>query len=206
VSLSEGAAIAGGALKRSSVYSPGSRSYPLIIPSPVFVLLLTDYLLNDAKLKDTSFAERRTYLSASRLLRLQLCLYLIRHPSNVPDDILAYRCVGYLGKSHIYSFKHLWTFEEGPNAAGLLRDPTFKLINLLNRSRTPAGLDSAKLSGEVVRCERIWNGLDPDGTSVAPVAPVAPAPGLEHTGELFFTPSTSGNTSGAAGNNAGGDV
>jgi hypothetical protein len=56
----------------------------------------------------------------------------------------------------------------------LLSDPTFKLLNFLNKLRTPDGksLNGAKLWMEVVRCEKIWNGLDPDDVAVA--AHVAP--------------------------------
>ena len=50
----------------------------------------------------------------------------------------------------------------------MLSDPTFKLLNFLNKSRTPDGksLDGEKLWMEVLRCEKIWNGLDPDGMAV----------------------------------------
>jgi hypothetical protein len=119
------------------------------------------------------------------------------------DD--AWRCVGYLGYSHIWSAKPLWTVEEGPNAAGLLSDPMFKLFNFLNRSRQPGAevLDSAALWNEVVHCERICSGLDP---SLAGDAPVALAVGLEGREDSFFTLETSHTFAGNASNNAGGDA
>jgi hypothetical protein len=75
----------------------------------------------------------------------------------------AWLCVDLLGKCHIYSPKPLWT-AEGPTAAGLLRDPVFKLLNLLHKSRLRdgKGLDSVPLCREVVRCKRIWENLDDD--------------------------------------------
>jgi hypothetical protein len=52
----------------------------------------------------------------------------------------------------------MWTKQTGPTAAGLLRDPTFKLTNLLSRSRCPdgKGMDSLRLYDEIVRCEENW--------------------------------------------------
>jgi hypothetical protein len=73
----------------------------------------------------------------------------------------AWGCIDRLGTCHIYSTKPLWTVG-GPTAAGLLRDPSFKLLHFLYKSRLPGGkgLDSAKLWSEIVRCNGIWDGLD----------------------------------------------
>jgi hypothetical protein len=85
----------------------------------------------------------------------------VRRPGNLSGDALAWRCVDFLGASHSYNvpLKPLWTKQEGPTAAGLLSDPAFKLISLLNRSPLPdgKGLDSLKLWYEIVRCEEIWH-------------------------------------------------
>ncbi|SMR51460.1 unnamed protein product [Zymoseptoria tritici ST99CH_3D1] len=65
-------------------------------------------------------------------------------------------CIGYLGSCAAYSGMQLWTSAEGPSAHGLLRDPTYKLLNLLNRSRLAGGelLDLRGIQQEVVKCRK----------------------------------------------------
>jgi hypothetical protein len=76
-----------------------------------------------------------------------------------PEELLAWRCITQLGASQSYNGEEpLWTKHTGPTAAGLLRDPNLKLINLLSSSRRPDGksVDSARLWSEVVRCGETW--------------------------------------------------
>lgn len=70
----------------------------------------------------------------------------------------------------------------GSTAVGLLRDPTFKLINMLSRSRCPdgKGMNSARIwkeVKEVVCCEETW----PEGVLTGGVEDALGAPvfGLE---------------------------
>ena len=87
-------------------------------------------------------------------------------PGATHKNLLAWRCVGYLGNSLIYSHKPLWTIREfcsgTLSAAALLSDPAFKLLHFMFESRLPSrkGLNSAMLWREAVRCRGIWNDLD----------------------------------------------
>jgi hypothetical protein len=97
----------------------------------------------------------------------------------------AWRCVGYLGNSRTWSTESLWASRQtGPTASGLLSDPNFKLLNFLNASRMPGdkALYSAKLWNEVLRCERIENGFNPNGS-----AHVDPTHGVVNRDDTFFT-------------------
>jgi len=105
-----------------------------------------------------------------------------------------------LGASNSYNDRPLWTKQAGPTAAGLMSDPTFKLLNLLSRSRLPdgQGVDSAKLWREVARCDEILQSRLSTG--------IAPVFGPEDDEELFLASSTSGGILGAAGDDVDGDA
>jgi hypothetical protein len=124
----------------------------------------------------------------------------MRRPGNNEKDAQAWKFVAYLGASPIYNAEPIWSAQRGPTAQGLLSDPTFKLFNLLNRSRLPGieGLDSARLRSEVIMCEELLPRSPTDGVSTAPIFESG------STEDSLVTPSrtTSNNTPEISDNNA----
>jgi hypothetical protein len=122
----------------------------------------------------------------------------MRRPGNLSEDTIAWKCVGRLGASQPYNLptQPLWTKEEGPTAAALLSDPSFKLLNLLNRSPSSdgEGLDFEKLWHEVICYEEFWHD---DMANIV---------GLGAAEESSLITETFSETSDAASKDAGGDA
>jgi hypothetical protein len=109
----------------------------------------------------------------------------------------AWRCVGCLGNSRTWSTESLWASSQtGPTASGLLSDPNFKLLNLLNRSPSSdgEGLDFEKLWHEVICYEEFWHD---DMANIV---------GLGAAEESSLITETFSETSDAASKDAGGDA
>jgi hypothetical protein len=99
--------------------------------------------------------------------------------------------VNHLGASPTYNTKPLWTYQAGPTAAGLLSDPTYRLLNLMNRSRLPEGegLDSGILMKEHILDRKLQRekSLDQQLQSESSTDGASTIPGSRDTNESLTT-------------------
>jgi len=104
---------------------------------------------------------------------------------------MAWSMVNHLGASPTYNTKPLWTYQAGPTAAGLLSDPTYRLLNLMNRSRLPEGegLDSGILMKEHILDRKLQRekSLDQQLQSESSTDGASKIPGSRDTNESLTT-------------------